>query len=69
MPSEKIPKNKLATHAEYSKLEFRGTRKSENAMKALGAGWHDRGVAARFAYAGHVHVEKTDDRVSRQRRS
>jgi hypothetical protein len=51
VPSKKTPKGKLATKEEYAAIKFRAWRRSGKAMNALGAGWHDRGIAARFAYA------------------
>jgi hypothetical protein len=51
VPSKKTPKDKIATHEECAKMKFRAWKKTETAMNALGAGWHDRGIAARFAYA------------------
>jgi hypothetical protein len=49
--TKKTPKDELATHEQYSNMKFRALRRSEKAMNAIGAGWHDRGTAARFAYA------------------
>ena len=51
MPSTKTPKDEIATHEEYAKIKFRAWKKTETAMNALGAGWNDRGIAARLAYA------------------
>jgi hypothetical protein len=51
VPSKKTPKGKLATKEEYATIKFRAWTRSEKAMNALGAGRHDRGIAARFAYA------------------
>jgi hypothetical protein len=50
VPSTKTPKDQLASHEELANTKFRAVRKTEKAMNALGAGWHDRGIAARFAY-------------------
>ena len=49
VPSTKTPKHQLASHEELANTKFRAVRKTEKAMNALGAGWHDRGIAARFA--------------------
>jgi hypothetical protein len=51
VPSTKTPKDKIATQEQCANMKFRALRRSEKAMNALGAGWHDRGIAARFAYA------------------
>jgi hypothetical protein len=51
VPSTKTPKDELATQDQCAKVKFRAWKKTETAMNALGAGWHDRGIAARFAYA------------------
>jgi hypothetical protein len=50
VPSKKTPKDKIATHEQCAKIKFRAWKKTERAMNALGAGWADRGIAARFAY-------------------
>jgi hypothetical protein len=59
VPSTKIPKDKVATQEQCASVKFRALRRSEKAMKALGAGWHDRGIAARFAYATMLMSRKT----------
>jgi len=51
VPSTKTAKDKLANHEQYAKIKFRAWKKTETAMNALGAGWHDRGITARLAYA------------------
>jgi hypothetical protein len=51
VPSKKTPKDEIATQEQCANMKFRALRRSEKAMSALGVGWHDRGIAARFAYA------------------
>jgi len=51
VPSTKTPKDEFATQDQYAKIKFRAWKKTKTAMNALGAGWHDRGITARFAYA------------------
>jgi hypothetical protein len=51
VPSKKTPKDKIATQEQCAGMKFRAWKRTETAMNAIGAGWHDRGIAARFAYA------------------
>jgi hypothetical protein len=74
VPSTKTPKDQIATQEQCAGMKFRALRRSEKAMNALGAGWHDRGIAARFAYATMLmsrkrmiefHAETDQEQVDR----
>lgn len=56
--STKTPKDEIATQEQCAKMKFRALRRSESVMNALCAGWHDRGIAARFAYAVMLMSQK-----------
>lgn len=52
VPRKKSPKKgRQATKEDYAKVNFRAVKRDDKVMRMLGEGWHNHGIAVRFAYA------------------